>query len=1167
MSFVFFSQTSGACKEHSSKNNKKCKISKSDIQLQDLLKKCTDTIRAKYNLGPATGSCDKGNVQVPRNKSVGQSNKEGNLCNKPAVAELSSNETVHTEVGNEANFTQASPKDSVLSNADSVMCDGLAGEDVSLYSDGQLYSWQEPGEILQTEADEMNSIADDLSVYCDNGKSTTLHGDIECEDNSMVYEEFRCNACNGAIIGIKSEVKSEKEDHNDDLEDDEESNKKHRVDIALGDSDVPTSSEDPELDVEECSQNTGVKEKTENKHRIKQYKRKTNDTEPPSNKKTIKKRVDITDSKDVQPLVKKIRLLFSPNKELEIEVEDMQLHGKDVDSQRQIKIAGALAKVKVAGVLPKIKVVGDMPKIKVADVLPRTRIAGDLARIKDTGDLSRTKVISELAKRKGDVLPLKITAADLRKLEDAGNYFRTKVLDHLPKNKFPDELTKIKVAPNLQTINEANAKTITSVPDVPSKVSEAPNVRTNVIDVKPKLIFIRRKRQIIMANAQTRSKVSDLQSGNKVECLTPRTKVVVTPPSARFAVTQPKTNEATMSREITVANGPSQMEASDEKHEFILPDVKFDKSECSVRLQRLSPEIFGKALSKLPRNKSVAQSNKEDNLCNKPAVAELSSNETVHTEVDNEANFIQASPKESVLSNADSVMCDGLARVDVSLYSDGQLYSWQKPGEILKIETDELDPIPDDLSLYCDKGKSATLDQDRKSEDNSMVEVQLVLATIRRHLMNKMDPITQHDQDLDDLVSIKSEVKSESEDQNDDWQDEWEPNKKPPVEDALVDSKEPISSEVPELEVEDCSENTSNEKETENKHRMKQYKDKTNGTEPPSNKKIIIKRANIIDPKDVQPLAKKIRLLSSPYKELEIEMEDMKSQRKDADLQRKIKFAGALANVKVAGVLPNEQVVGDMPKTKVANIFSRTRIAGDLAKIESTDNLSRAQVIGELAIDKEDGLPLKITATDVRKSEDVGDFLRTEFVGQLPENKLAGDLTKIKLAPNFRRVKVVTVPQRTNVASAQKLTKTIDVPSKLCKVVKLRTNFMDDTLKPISISRKSQVKVVNAQTRSEVFGLQPGNKVEDLTPRTKVVVMSPSARFAQITNEVTMSREITVSDGPSQMETSRVQHEFILPDVKFDKSECSVRLQRLSPEMFGKTLSKHAGFERRLVGQ
>ncbi|XP_037295953.1 uncharacterized protein LOC115449212 isoform X3 [Manduca sexta] len=634
----------GACKEHSSKNNKKCKISKSDIQLQDLLKKCTDTIRAKYNLGPATGSCDKGNVQVPRNKSVGQSNKEGNLCNKPAVAELSSNETVHTEVGNEANFTQASPKDSVLSNADSVMCDGLAGED------------------------EMNSIADDLSVYCDNGKSTTLHRDIECEDNSMVYEEFRCNACNGAIIGfrytcvqcsdldlcgaceaarahhqhyvlripapkpiaevqlvlatirrhlmkkmdpitqhdqdlddvvsIKSEVKSEKEDHNDDLEDDEESNKKHRVDIALGDSDVPTSSEDPELDVEECSQNIGVKEKTENKHRIKQYKRKTNDTEPPSNKKTIKKRVDITDSKDVQPLVKKIRLLFSPNKELEIEVEDMQLHGKDVDSQRQIKIAGALAKVKVAGVLPKIKVVGDMPKIKVADVLPRTRIAGDLARIKDTGDLSRTKVISELAKRKGDVLPLKITAADLRKLEDAGNYFRTKVLDHLPKNKFPDELTKIKVAPNLQTINEANAKTITSVPDVPSKVSEAPNVRTNVIDVKPKLIFIRRKRQIIMANAQTRSKVSDLQSGNKVECLTPRTKVVVTPPSARFAVTQPKTNEATMSREITVADGPSQMEASDEKHEFILPDVKFDKSECSVRLQRLSPEIFGKALSK-----------------------------------------------------------------------------------------------------------------------------------------------------------------------------------------------------------------------------------------------------------------------------------------------------------------------------------------------------------------------------------------------------------------------------------------------------------------------------------------------------------------------------------------------------------------------------------------
>ncbi|XP_037295993.1 uncharacterized protein LOC115449213 isoform X2 [Manduca sexta] len=462
-------------------------------------------------------------------------------------------------------------------------------------------------------------------------------------------------------------------------------------------------------------------------------------------------------------------------------------------------------------------------------------------------------------------------------------------------------------------------------------------------------------------------------------------------------------------------------------------------------------------LNIIPRNKSVAQSNKEDNLCNKPAVAELSSNETVHTEVDNEANFIQASPKESVLSNADSVMCDGLARVDVSLYSDGQLYSWQKPGEILKIETDELDPIPDDLSLYCDKGKSATLDQDRKSEDNSMVyeefrcnacngaiigfrytcvqcsdldlcgaceahrahhqhyvlripapkpivEVQLVLATIRRHLMNKMDPITQHDQDLDDLVSIKSEVKSESEDQNDDWQDEWEPNKKPPVEDALVDSKEPISSEVPELEVEDCSENTSNEKETENKHRMKQYKDKTNGTEPPSNKKIIIKRANIIDPKDVQPLAKKIRLLSSPYKELEIEMEDMKSQRKDADLQPKIKFAGALANVKVAGVLPNEQVVGHMPKTKVANIFPRTRIAGDLAKIESTDNLSRAQVIGELARDKEDGLPLKITTTDVRKSEDVGDFLRTEFVGQLPENKLAGDLTKIKLAPNFRRV-------------------------------------------------------------------------------------------------------------------------------------------------------------------
>ncbi|KAG6459039.1 hypothetical protein O3G_MSEX011171 [Manduca sexta] len=50
----------------------------------------------------------------------------------------------------------------------------------------------------------------------------------------------------------------------------------------------------------------------------------------------------------------------------------------------------------------------------------------------------------------------------------------------------------------------------------------------------------------------------------------------------------------------------------------------------------------------------------------------------------------------------------------------------------------------------------------------SQAEVQLVVATIQRHLMRKLDPTSQHDQNQSDVISLKSEVKSEAEDYDND---------------------------------------------------------------------------------------------------------------------------------------------------------------------------------------------------------------------------------------------------------------------------------------------------------------------------------------------------------------------------------------------------------------
>ncbi|XP_037295934.1 uncharacterized protein LOC115449217 isoform X2 [Manduca sexta] len=56
----------------------------------------------------------------------------------------------------------------------------------------------------------------------------------------------------------------------------------------------------------------------------------------------------------------------------------------------------------------------------------------------------------------------------------------------------------------------------------------------------------------------------------------------------------------------------------------------------------------------------------------------------------------------------------------------------------------------------------------RVPADKHTAEVQLVVATIQRHLMRKLDPTSQHDQNQSDVISLKSEVKSEAEDYDND---------------------------------------------------------------------------------------------------------------------------------------------------------------------------------------------------------------------------------------------------------------------------------------------------------------------------------------------------------------------------------------------------------------
>ncbi|XP_037296039.1 uncharacterized protein LOC115454269 [Manduca sexta] len=178
---------------------------------------------------------------------------------------------------------------------------------------------------------------------------------------------------------------------------------------------------------------------------------------------------------------------------------------------------------------------------------------------------------------------------------------------------------------------------------------------------------------------------------------------------------------------------------------------------------------------------------------------------------------------ENEVDNSSSTLPEALAEeTDVP---ESKKFSWQEHTEAVPVLTDDVETevIVDSVSMYCDDGKhdsllSEQLDEDHKGTavspavdtafrcnvcdavidgfrytcvqcsdldlcgaceadgahhqhyvlrvpaDRQASEVQLVLSTIRRHLMRKLDPITQHDQDQDDVISLKSEIKSEEED-------------------------------------------------------------------------------------------------------------------------------------------------------------------------------------------------------------------------------------------------------------------------------------------------------------------------------------------------------------------------------------------------------------------
>ncbi|XP_037296030.1 uncharacterized protein LOC115449214 isoform X8 [Manduca sexta] len=221
---------------------------------------------------------------------------------------------------------------------------------------------------------------------------------------------------------------------------------------------------------------------------------------------------------------------------------------------------------------------------------------------------------------------------------------------------------------------------------------------------------------------------------------------------------------------------------------------------------------------------------------------------------------------ENEVDNSSSTLPEALAEEIV--VPEPKKFSWQEPTEAVPVLTDDVETevIVDSLSMYCDDGKhdsllSEQLDEDHKGTavspavdtafrcnvcdaaivgfrytcvqcsdldlcgaceadgahhqhyvlrvpaDRQASEVQLVLSTIRRHLMRKLDPITQHDQDQDDVISLKSEIKSEEDNCNDDNNnDNDDSDNKSPEDDVLMKLTSPEPAQNKSDEAASCVE-------------------------------------------------------------------------------------------------------------------------------------------------------------------------------------------------------------------------------------------------------------------------------------------------------------------------------------------------------------------------
>ncbi|KAG6459037.1 hypothetical protein O3G_MSEX011172 [Manduca sexta] len=176
---------------------------------------------------------------------------------------------------------------------------------------------------------------------------------------------------------------------------------------------------------------------------------------------------------------------------------------------------------------------------------------------------------------------------------------------------------------------------------------------------------------------------------------------------------------------------------------------------------------------------------------------------------------------ENEVDNSSSTLPEALAEEIV--VPEPKKFSWQEPTEAVPVLTDDVETevIVDSLSMYCDDGKhdsllSEQLDEDHKGEREATEvagksavtsEVQLVLSTIRRHLMRKLDPITQHDQDQDDVISLKSEIKSEEDNCNDDNNnDNDDSDNKSPEDDVLMKLTSPEPAQNKSDEAASCVE-------------------------------------------------------------------------------------------------------------------------------------------------------------------------------------------------------------------------------------------------------------------------------------------------------------------------------------------------------------------------